>query len=1466
MPYTFDYQLQEIAEPKKTKLKLNQKEYEKLSEQIFNDLEEEIQSAKDRETGFQFKLKKPIDRKSQLDLTLSLFRYQAEFKKQKLKKKYKKSIKEWVNSGNSASRLVIVDANGLSMNKLAETIINGSPLERLLIVGLDDTKRAVLEQCLKSEWKKELSNAKKNIEHLRELTSSSEEVSFHEMIDRLEIKDLLGPNLSQEDYAINKDTLATRHPQFDANLEDILFYGRNEAAAKDITFLGKSINGAIPTLSIKSTPFTENSSTAFTYAVRENVDLLKFIADGRSQPDILASRNGEENDSVPNVSLAKQYSDLLSIEVLTEEMKRQGLSSEKHLDQDDIDYLRKTLFEEVLYEPYISPKSLDTTISAAASIMMATKAREVSSELIKNLYSKYTSSVVELAHGIANVARDGGSDQIQESLKKANVYKLFFQNILKNLRESGVNETEVTKIALAQTTDAYLSVEKLNKNIYELENSEVGAEAYRNYGLRYTNKVHDTNEKAVKILNYAPYLFGIGVTAAFVGTALFFPPLAVIPVFLISSPAINLALDLSLRFLSAASMRHQMKGQNQYYTKTNVSLAEANMRKNQAHSERNNLLSKRTDELNEVILSLNPSDINHQSLGSMKKTSDQKLEYPLKHPSGRWVTKYWPTSFPLIWRRTKLDENQITDYAKKKIEEKVDLLVKEDIGGTGKLEKMGNVDSPFVEKYTNEVFSSIAHRINLSNKDEYDKDLDKLINSGASRSRLVIVEAPKDLKSYQQLAQTIYDASPQDRLLLVGLDSDDKKNALKKEMKILMSKRLELSTLDREVAAREVAIRLMSSFELRKNREDFNLENFLTQEWNIGFDKKGLRNFIVSYVAGNASHQALTDEQKEKFVQDFTRHFAKSEKQFILNSLTTSNLIKPHLFQSDLDISIDTLRSNHPQIDVNVEEVLLLGETESLATNITKLGLGINNGVPTFSIKTSPFPDRYIGHYKCSCKDSKTIMKHIASAKSASELLGKQDISESEHELNRLARIENSESIASDSYENVTMSPIYSELFNLKEMKNVMPMFGNVVDKEDLEYMKTILFDSALYEANMSPEKSTQTISKAESKISALSGKYVARVLPLNIVGQPYNIIEELKYNNAQMALDTGVDFVNEKVQNANLYRSMFDQLLQKNVDDQLNFPEAVNKAFKDTFSFYLNTKNDEDLSEERAYATLSREFAYDMVNDVRTSAKQSNKPLKRQWAYSTASFVLGATSLGLAISGVGLPLGVGIGLTVFGFSLFGRRLLLLNRSLRNLKITNKHIVSRSNRLSKNATLGFTVLFNKVNTKMQNEVARIKGNSSNCENSILQQEKELDVSAKEINTQKNGLEIARGSIEKSEEEIEPIHTFGFDTETSFDTVKMYGDSDTNFLDLEAGLNSEQLNLQDIPEELKSNPSFSPEIGTYILENLPADAKTHMPYDELNDEIKKLFKQASNLLKFKPKKENKQKSMRRTKSF
>lgn len=1303
MPYIFNYEQEKISEPKKSKLKLTQPEYEELSKQVFDDLEKEIESAKERESGFQFKLKRPIDRKSQLDLTLRLFRYQAEFKKEKLKKKYNKSIKDWADSGNSASRLVIVDTEGLSIRELAKTIMNASPLERLLLVGLDDSKKDVLEYHLKMEWKLAVAD-NHDKRFIKELTSSPNGVHLDEMIDKLTIKQLLGPHLSQTDTTLNRDTLAERHPQFDANLEDILFYGNDEEVAKELTALGKSINGGVPTLSIKSTPFSDDSPTAFTYAVNQNTDLLGLVADGRALSSILNTDGGEEGESIPNVSLAKQHTDLLSVEGLREEMQRQQLSSEQHLEQSDVDYLKKTLFEETLFEPYISPKSLDTTISAAASIMMATKAREVSGELIKNLYNKYTSSVVELAHGIANVARDGGSDQIQESLKKANAYKLFYQNLVTNLRDRGLDEEEVTKIAFAQTADAYMAVEKLNKNIYELENSEAGAEAYRNYGLTYTNKVHDTNSKAVKILNYAPYLFGIGVATALVGASLLFPPLAIIPVLLISAPAASLAIDVSLRFLSAASMRHQMKGQNQYYTKTNVSLAEANMRKNQAHAERNHVLSKRTEELNGAISSLNPIEIDRTALGEMEKTSDQKLEYPLKDPSKQWVTKRWPASFPIFRRRVKLDENQITEDAKKIIEEKVDLLVKEDIGGTGKLDKRGEVNSNFIENYTNDVFSSIAHRINVSNQDEYSRDLDKLINSGASRSRLVIVEAPKDLNAYQKLAKTIFEASPQDRLLLVGLDSEDKKNALKQEMKVLMQERFESSASDRLVVAKEVAFNLVSSFELDKDKEGFNLEAFLNEKWNIGPEKAALRDFLTSHLTQNGESQVLDDEQKEKFIEDFSATFGDNERSFILDSLSTADLTRPHLLQDDLDISIETLKNNHPQFEVNIEEILLLGESESLATDVMNLGLDINNGIPTFSIRTTPFTDTYGGNYKCACKDTDTIMEHIASAESAIEILGKNEAAEPEHELARLAQLDS----ANNTYQNVTMSPVYQELLDLDKMKSSLPQHGGNIDEEDLDYMKTILFDGALYEANMSPEKSTQTISKAESKVSALSGKYVARVLPLNIVGQPYNIIEELKYNNAQMALDTGVDFINEKMQNANLYRSMFNQLLKKYADDQLDYPEATKRAFEDTFNFYLNIKNDPELRKERAYATLSREFAYDMVNDVRSSANKSNKPLKRQWAYSTAALALGVLSLGLAVSGVGLPLAAGIGLTVVGYSLFARRLFLLNKSLRNLKTTNKDIVSRSNRLSKNATLGFTVLFDKVNSKMQEEVARIK--------------------------------------------------------------------------------------------------------------------------------------------------------------
>lgn len=1286
-----------------------------LSKKIMADIEAEIIAAENEKNGqsrFDFKIDAPIDKKKQLDLTFNLFRTQAQFKSDKSKELYRNDIGKWRDSGPSRARLVIIESHSaLPLGRLAKIIMEASPLERLLIVDLNEDKQSKLESELKKLWKEKFKsqshlNSIKKI--IRESPSKGDRIldttSIDELIDTMNIAELMGPHLFQGEPRLGKDDLEGRHGQIFGNIEEVLGYGTKNTFFKEITSLATNISDGVPSLGIRARTDKKNGKGAWTYIENDNNMLLEHIASSKAPRELLFE-NGDE--SKPRVSMEPRLEALTSKKELVRIMKKQGLASRKHIEDSDIDSLKKMLFEEPLHEPYISPNSLDTTISAATSIIQVNKAEDVAKELFKNIYGKFTSTAVELNYAIFGMTVDGGSDQIQENLRKTNSYKIFYQNVLNQLRAKGIGEKKAIRIAFAQTMDAYLGIEKLNSEIYKLLNSETGAEANRNFGLIYTNKVSRLNKIGLKILAVAPYLFVAGIVTIGVGIAVLVPPLAETAA-TTALAASTMALELGNRIVSALSTRFQMKANARALTKANIALAEANFYKNLAQAKRDNLLARRSKELNRAILSEAKESL-ETSLGAIHKTSKKALKYSDNIPRQREIKQrafQWRKKVKALTDQDR--DKQLTVEGKKRINKKVRILINEDIGGTGKVEKNTRIDEALVENHTKSIFKSIARRINVSAREDYNNDLKKLLNSGDSRSRLVIIQA--DLFTAQQLAEITYNASPQDIVLLADLDDKIQQN-LGKVLRALWEKRLENSSEDLAVAAKMAAKSLASSlldqFEKEhKEGRGRDIANF------CGWHGLRLNDVLPILVKKGKRKKKMTKLESHFEENIFMNQNQTSDLNIktILNHLDTPNLIRPHLVQSDNDIDIETLRQRFGEFEVNLEEILVMADDEKFAENTLKLGLAIGkDGIPTFSIKANPFPSDYEGDYKCACKDSTKVFEKIASSESVPVILGIEEHTKSEPDLSMLSDRKGD----TLDYPLATVSPIYASLFNYNSLRGQLPT-RNHLKQEDLSYMKAILFDRALYEANMSPKKSTQTISKSNSKLGALAGEYVAKSLILNIVGQPKNILEEIKYSIAFMSLDTGVDLVNQNMQSDNFYRSLYDNLLEWH-KETLETDQAIEKAFLETLDFYLKIKTDPDLKKEWTVANLSRKLAYKHANQSSAMSKESKRNIRPLWIFSLVGLV--SAIVGVATLGASIPVQIGIGLTVLGISMTITRLGLLGLGLKEVVNTNNEKIPRSNRLSKNATFGFTALYEKIRERRDQELCIIKEERSKNEKS-----------------------------------------------------------------------------------------------------------------------------------------------------
>ena len=1110
-----------------------------------------------------------IDRNKQLDYTIGIFNNQADQSKKSSEQEYEKNIQSWIQSAPSRARLVIVEAEADRLQQLARITFNASPLERVLIVGLTPEMKDGLREELKKLWKERLEKSDINREQFLALSKNngaSGSQNLEAALDSRTVDQLLGPHLQKEDLDITHAKLSEHFPQFDVNLEEVLCFGKSSNLAENLVSLGQNIQTGVPTFSVKSEPFTENDTGLWKCACRDKTEFTDQLALGKSATELI----GKNGDEYENIDISPSFQALFDITRLKQEMASQGFPDQiiEKIEKKDLDYLKHILFDEALYPANISPNAITKTISKATSKLGALKATKVANSLKWNLVSRPVSSAVEVEFALGSMTLDGGNDLIKEDLDKKDSYKRFYDNLLHALLDKNiVNPETATKIAFAQTINAYCNIEKNNEVIKELERGQTGAEKWRDLGLVATNRVKKVNNYGVKFLQPLMPLFILGIILGVAGIVL-------APIALPAAVSIGLTVVGGLSFIGAstftgASMYNQIKANKKQLGRANIALAVANAKKYDAQRERVASTSDKLTQIKEKLL----DDNGIESLRRFNEgLSSREVNARDVQPNDQEVA-----------RQTMLNE--------------IHKIENEEIEIDGRVK--GHIDRDKQLEYTMDLFYSQASRSKLTSEIEYEKNIQSWIQSAPSRARLVIVEAEAD--RLQQLARITFNASPLERVLIVGL-TPEMKDGLREELKKLWKERLEKS--------------------------DINREQFLALSKNNG-------------ASGSQNLEAALD------------------------SRTVDQLLGPHLQKEDLDITHAKLSEHFPQFDVNLEEVLCFGKSSNLAENLVSLGQNIQTGVPTFSVKSEPFTENDTGLWKCACRDKTEFTDQLALGKSATELIGKNG----------------------DEYENIDISPSFQALFDITRLKQEMASQGfpdqiiEKIEKKDLDYLKHILFDEALYPANISPNAITKTISKATSKLGALAGEKVANSLKWNLVGKPASAAVEVNFAIASMTLDGGNDLIKENLDKKTSYKSLFENTLDYFKNEGMSSQEATKKAFMETVRTYSEIEKNDATMQNILYgsggAEQWRDFGLKITNRTREKANLGIKSLFPLMPL----FIVGAllTFGGFVLIPFALPVAAAIAVSAVGLLITLSSVSAIGVSTKNLAKANRDFLPVSN-------------------------------------------------------------------------------------------------------------------------------------------------------------------------------------------
>ena len=1143
------------------------------------------------ETQINFDLKGDLTKTAQVELVSSIFESLANEKIAKKEDEYVEDFNAWSNSQNDRYRLVIVEATNFSTEHLAQTIINSKPIERVLLVNLTPSKQDELKEALEKQVKEKYPN------------------NLHEFSGEKSCKDLMGPHLFLPDLKINLTNLKKIDSSFDANLEELCCIGKSSELPENVLKLSNSIKD-IPFLTIcTDTDTTENWMYSIEDSDKKDA-LLTSLTSAKDSESII------ENTEIP---LIQANSDCFT-------RFNTASGNSDLLNNSDINFLKSALFTEVLAPAYTSPNELDLANSSAASIVGVKKAKEVSKVIGNVLWGDYSVSATELKFAVANMLRDGGSDQIKERSDMLSSYRAFFNNTQVALIDNGKTLKEATTIALNETIDLYLDIEKFNKNIHNLINhTDNGAKAWRNYGIEYSNKVKNANEKGLKILKVAPILFATSLIAEVVGYFSFMAALK--NIFPVLQSALTYGSVGSSTGVTTKSMLHQKAANKEFLTHANIALAEANMKFTAAQAERNHLIEERTKEVIKEIKTTTPEvdKTKHKNLNESLYIADIPEEKTFQPGLTLKGTRNLPylklqNNKNVVTQPFIKGEDSITTQGRENIFKKTEEIIKQDNdkGFLGEIDTTAEV----AEKYARDILTRVAQRELYSLSHDYQKDVDLWKESASSRSRLVIIEATSET-DFKILAEAIYSAAALDRVLVVGLD-DDKKDKLTEGFKEYVQDKLSA---------------------LKGNeREEF----------------KGRILKVTGHEIGDTS-------------QDIN-----------FNNTSLNQFFGPHIHQEELTINSEFLKEKYPEFEVNIEEVLLYANSEELAVALNPLGLALQeDGVPTLSIKSKEFTNEYTGEYECCGNNENSLLNTVTACMSAKDILGVTTRD------------------GTKTYENVTISPVYQNQFAQLQGQN----------DEAIALLKDLIFDNALFEANMSPKRSTVTISKGSSKKDAQAGVNVADSLIYNLILYPKNLATEAEEGCSFVVNDSGVDSLKENMAKRIAYREFFCERLQEHRKNHSadSSETPVKKASEDFIKLYHTIKGGSEINSLEKEAMTSRQASYTLVDKAKNSVRKLDKnKLKSIAIIAITGTIIGAATFAASLALGGLPFIPLIAIAAVGTTLVAAKLITLRSTLNKIKFINAFTLGSANKLSKKGSELYSTINKKRINIINEEKTRLK--------------------------------------------------------------------------------------------------------------------------------------------------------------
>ncbi|MEM9000547.1 MAG: hypothetical protein AAGB24_09810 [Bacteroidota bacterium] len=496
----------------------------------------------------------------------------SDFSKKAIEGDYAKNPKEWFESTANRARLVLIEATDTNIQETAKALLEASPLERVVVVGLDADKQQELQTALVAQWEEKIA-AHTDPESYRQKVlmamSPDPEHPITSIDDAsLTLETLMGPHGFSTANDISFENLSSElEGTFASKIDEVVLYGASDHLAQQLPRLAEQ-SGVDLYMAIKSNEFETEGNALFWTASLEGIDQpLQHLTTSKNPGDILAPGQFQLNPDLDRLFERK--------------------AQEHGLDAKSTAFLKDMLTKKSLYLNNLSPKLYATTITKAQSGINGKGAIVVGDALPRAVYGSIVATAYGARFAINSTMIDTANDKHQEDQEHMLAYRTLF-NALTAAQVTGdtpaAEAHEAFEHSLDRLFNAYNQIENDRQVVTETQQGDM----QRLYSLEHANKTNNKNERGISLVRPQPLNFAYGVAATTVGLAF----AATATSASIAFPIVGASVFAGFTTLLATSLKFQQVANSRHLSRWHRASARARQSYKSAQDKRDKLVKE----------------------------------------------------------------------------------------------------------------------------------------------------------------------------------------------------------------------------------------------------------------------------------------------------------------------------------------------------------------------------------------------------------------------------------------------------------------------------------------------------------------------------------------------------------------------------------------------------------------------------------------------------------------------------------------------------------------------------------------------------------------------------------------------------------------------------------------------------------------------------------------------------------